>query len=60
MIINSSKDTARRIMNGAFVVPSSFSDEARMAITRIMWLQPQERLDLGSVHNKYLIYIYLA
>ena len=51
-IIKRFKDTARRIMAGQFVIPSSFSNEARLVISRIMWIEPSKRLDLGRVFKR--------
>ena len=48
-IIKRFKDTARRIMAGQFVIPPTFSEEARLVISRIMWIEPSRRLDLGGV-----------
>ena len=55
-IIKRFKDTARRIMAGQFVIPSSFSEEARLVISRIMWIEPRKRLDLGRVFKTFLAF----
>ena len=43
-------------MAGQFVIPSSFSEEARLVISRIMWIEPRKRLDLGRVFKKFLAF----
>ena len=43
-------------MAGQFVIPSSFSEEARLVISRIMWIEPRKRLDLGRVFKTFLAF----